>query len=75
MLNPLREPIRYLRDRLQTEKAYLYWVRLFPCRDGRAAVMRHPHDVDAARLEGLTQPAQASGRIQPAKRSTFHSCL
>ena len=59
--NKLRERIRYLQDSVQTEKAYLYWVRFFVRWHGRAGVMRHPRVMGAARLEGLNRPAQVSG--------------
>ena len=73
LLDQLRERIRYLHYSLQTEKAYLYWVRFFIRWHGRAGVMRHPRDMGVASLEGLNRPAQESARFRPARRSIFHS--
>ena len=48
LLDQVRERIRYLHYSLQTEKAYLYWVRFFIRWHGRAGVMPHPRDMGAA---------------------------
>ncbi len=53
LLDQLRERIRYLHYSLQTEKAYLYWVRFFIRWHRRGGVMRHPHKMDSAKVEAF----------------------
>ncbi len=53
LLDQVRERIRYLHYSLQTEKAYLYWVRFFIRWHGRCGVMRHPRDMGAAEVEAF----------------------
>ena len=53
LLDQLRERIRYLHYSLQTEKAYLYWVRFFIRWHGRGGVMRHPRDMGSAEVEAF----------------------
>lgn len=53
LLDQLRERIRYLHYSLQTEKAYLYWVRFFIRWHGRGGVMRHPREMGSAEVEAF----------------------
>ncbi len=49
----IRERIRCLHYRFQTEKAYLYWVRFFIRWHGQGGTMRHPCDMGAAEVEAF----------------------
>jgi integron integrase len=53
LLDQLRERIRYLHYSLNTEKAYLHWVRFFIRWHGRIGEMRHPRDMGAAEVEAF----------------------
>ena len=53
LLDQLRERIRYLHYSLNTEKAYLHWVRFFVRWHGRIGEMRHPRDMGAAEVEAF----------------------
>lgn len=53
LLDQLRERIRYLHYSLNTEKAYLHWVRFFIRWHGRNGEMRHPRDMGAAEVEAF----------------------
>lgn len=53
LLDQVCERIRYLHYSLQTEKAYLYWVRFFIRWHGRSGTMRHPRDMGAAEVEAF----------------------
>lgn len=53
LLDQVRERIRYLHYSLQTEKAYLYWVRFFIRWHGQGGTMRHPRDMGAAEVEAF----------------------
>ncbi|RZJ48210.1 MAG: integron integrase, partial [Acidovorax sp.] len=53
LLDQVRERIRYLHYSLQTEKAYLYWVRFFIRWHGRSGAMRHPRDMGAPEVEAF----------------------
>lgn len=53
LLDQVRERIRYLHYSLQTEKAYLHWVRFFVRWHGREGAMRHPREMGAAEVEAF----------------------
>jgi integron integrase len=53
LLDQVRERIRYLHYSLQTEKAYLHWVRFFVRWHGRGGAMRHPREMGAAEVEAF----------------------
>lgn len=53
LLDQVRERIRYLHYSLNTEKAYLHWVRFFIRWHGRIGEMRHPRDMGAAEVEAF----------------------
>ena len=53
LLDQVRERIRYLHYSLQTEKAYLHWVRFFIRWHGRNGAMRHPRDMGVAEVEAF----------------------
>lgn len=53
LLDQVRERIRCLHYSLQTEKAYLHWVRFFIRWHGRDGVMQHPRDLSAAEVEAF----------------------
>ncbi|WP_442908466.1 phage integrase N-terminal SAM-like domain-containing protein [Hydrogenophaga sp. SL48] len=53
LLDQVRERIRFLHYSLQTEKAYLHWVRFFIRWHGRDGFMQHPRDLGAAEVEAF----------------------
>ena len=53
LLDQLRERIRYLHYSLNTEKAYLHWVRFYVRWHGRSGEMRHPRDMGTAEVEAF----------------------
>jgi uncharacterized protein YfbU (UPF0304 family) len=53
LLDQVRERSRYLHYSLQTEKAYLHWVRFFIRWHGRCDKMRHPRDMGKAEVEAF----------------------
>jgi integron integrase len=53
LLDQLRERIRYLHYSLNTEKAYLHWVRFFVRWHGRSGEMQHPRDMGATEVEAF----------------------
>jgi integron integrase len=53
LLDQVRERIRYLHYSLQTEKAYLHWVRFFIRWHGWGGAIRHPRDMGAAEVEAF----------------------
>ena len=53
LLDQLRERIRYLHYSLNTEKAYLHWVRFFVRWHGRNGEIRHPRDMGAVEVEAF----------------------
>ena len=63
LLDQLRERIGYLHYSLQTEKAYLYWVRFFIRWHGRAGVMRHPREMGSAEIEAFLNMLANERRI------------
>mgnify|MGYP006152306743 FL=1 len=72
LLDQLRERIRYLHYSLQTEKAYLYWVRLFIRWHGRGGVMRHPREMGSAEVEAFLKMMANERQISS---STHHPTL
>jgi integron integrase len=52
-LDQLQERIRYLHYSLNTEKAYLHWVRFFVRWHGRSGEMQHPRDMGATEVEAF----------------------
>ena len=65
LLDQLRERLRYLHYSLQTEKAYLYWVRFFIRWHGRGGVMRHPRDMGAAEVEDFLNMITNERQVSP----------
>lgn len=53
LLDQVRERILYLHYSLQTEKAYLHWVRFFVRWHGRGGAMRHPREMGVAKVEAF----------------------
>ena len=60
LLDQVRERLRYMHYSLRTEEAYVYWVRGFV----RWSGMRHPRELGAAEVAGLSDHARqrAAGR-------------
>jgi integrase len=75
LLDQVRERIRYLHYSLQTEKAYLYWVRFFIRWHGRGGVMRHPRDMGAADLEAFLNMLANERQVSPSTHNQALSAL
>ena len=58
LLDAVRERVRYRHLSLQTEKAYVYWIRFFV----RWSGLRHPREMGSAEVEAfLTMLATGRG--------------
>ncbi|RJP64421.1 MAG: integron integrase [Comamonadaceae bacterium] len=75
LLDQLRERIRYLHYSLQTEKAYLYWVRFFIRWHGRGGVMQHPRDMGAAEVEAFLNMLANERQVSPSTHNQALSAL
>jgi integron integrase len=75
LLDQLRERIRYLHYSLQTEKAYLYWVRFFVRWHGRGGVMRHPRDMGATDVETFLNMLANERQVSPSTHNQALSAI
>lgn len=75
LLDQLRERIRYLHYSLQTEKAYLYWVRFFIRWHGRGGVMRHPRDMGSAEVEAFLNMLANERQVSPSTHNQALSAI
>ncbi|MCU4119807.1 phage integrase N-terminal SAM-like domain-containing protein [Variovorax sp. N23] len=71
----MRERIRYLHYSLQTEKAYLYWVRFFIRWHGQGGTMRHPRDMGAAEVEAFLTMLVADRHVSASTHNPALSAL
>ena len=75
LLDQLRERLRYLHYSLQTEKAYLYWVRFLIRWHGRGGVMRHPRDMGAAEVEAFLNMITNDRQVSPSTHNQALSAI
>lgn len=75
LLDQLRERIRYLHYSVQTEKAYLYWVRFFIHWHGRGGVMRHPRDMGSAKVEAFLNILTNKRQVLPVTHNQALNAL
>lgn len=66
LLDQVRERIRYLHYSLQTEKAYVYWVRFFVRWSGAGGNMRHPRELGAVEVEAFLTMLANERQVSPA---------
>lgn len=66
LLDQVRERIRYLHYSLQTEKAYVYWVRFFVRWSGAGGNMRHPRELGAEEVEAFLTMLANERQVSPA---------
>ena len=66
LLDQVRERIRYLHYSLQTEKAYVYWVRFFVRWSGIHGGMRHPRELGSAEVEAFLTMLADERQVSPA---------
>lgn len=66
LLDQVRERIRYLHYSLQTEKTYVYWVRLFVHWSGAGGNMRHPRELGAVEVEAFLTMLANERQVSPA---------
>lgn len=71
LLDKVRERARYLHYSLRTEKAYVYWVRMFVCWHG----MRHPRDLGAAEVEAFLSMLATKRRVSSSTHNQALSAL
>jgi integron integrase len=71
LLDQLRERARYLHYSLRTEKAYLYWARLFIRWHG----LRHPRDMGAAEVEAFLTMLATERRVSSSTHNQALSAL
>lgn len=72
LLDQLRERMRSLHYSLQTEKAYLYWVRLFIRWHSHGGAMRRPREMGSAEVEAFINMLANEQRVSS---STHHPAL
>ena len=75
LLDQLRERIRYLHYSLNTEKAYLHWVRFFVRWHGRSGEMRHPRDMGAADVETFLNMLANERRVSASTHNQALSAI
>lgn len=75
LLDQVREHIRYLHYSLQTEKAYLHWVRFFVRWHGRHGVMQHPRDLGAAEVEAFLTMLATDRQVSASTHNQALSAL
>ena len=71
LLDKVRERVRYLHYSLRTEKAYVYWVRMFVHWHG----MRHPRDLGAAEVEAFLSMLATQRRVSSSTHNQALSAL
>lgn len=74
LLDQLRERIRYLHYSLQTERAYLYWVRFSIWQD-RDGVMWHPRDMGSAEIETFFNMLANKRQVSPSTHNQALNAL
>lgn len=75
LLDQLRERICYLHYSLNTEKAYLHWVRFFVRWHGRNGEMRHPRDMGAAEVEAFLNMLANERRVSASTHNQALSAI
>ena len=75
LLDQLRERIRYLHYSLNTEKAYLHWVRFFVRWHGRSGEMRHPRDMGAAEVQAFLNMLANERRVSASTHNQALSAI
>jgi len=75
LLDQVRERIRYLHYSLQTEKAYLHWVRFFIRWHGRGGVMQHPREMGAAEVEAFLTMLATERQVSASTHNQALSAL
>jgi site-specific recombinase XerD len=71
LLDQVRERARYLHDSLRTEKAYLYWIRLFIRWHG----LRHPREMGSPEVESFLTMLATHRRVSPSTHKQALSAL
>lgn len=65
LLDQVLERIRYLHYSLNTEKAYLYWVRFIVLWSSQQRGMRHPRDMGGADFEAFLTMLANERQVSP----------
>lgn len=71
LLNQVRERVRYLHYSLRTEKAYLYWIRMYV----RWSGMRHPRDLGEREVKGFLTMLAAQRQVSSSTHNQALSAL
>ncbi|MDP3925492.1 MAG: integron integrase, partial [Hydrogenophaga sp.] len=75
LLDQVRERIRYLHYSLQTEKAYLYWIKFFIRWHGRDGPMRHPREMGATEVEAFLTMLATERRVSTSTHNQALSAV
>jgi len=75
LLDQVRERIRYLHYSLQTEKAYLYWIKFFIRWHGRDSPMRHPREMGATEVEAFLTMLATERRVSTSTHNQALSAV
>lgn len=71
LLDQVRERARYLHYSLRTEKAYVYWIRMFV----RWSDMRHPRDMGEAEVKAFLTMLATQRRVSSSTHNQALSAL
>lgn len=71
LLAQVRERVRYLHYSLRTEKAYVYWIRMFV----RWSGMRHPREMAAREVEAFLTMLSAERHASASTHKQASSAL
>ncbi len=71
LLEQVRERVRYLHYSLRTEKAYIYWIRMYI----RWSGLRHPRELGEQHLQAFLTMLATQRRVSPSTHSQALSAL
>lgn len=75
LLDQVRERIRYLHYSLQTEKAYLYWIKFLIRWHGRDGPMQHPREMGVTEVEAFLTMLATERRVSTSTHNQALSAL
>lgn len=75
LLDQLREQVRYRHYSLQTEKAYVFWVRQFIRWHGRDGHIRHPRDMAQVEVQAFLAMLASQRQVSPGTHRQALSAL
>ena len=75
LLDQVRERLRYMHYSLQTEKSYVYWIKLFVRWHGRLGTMRHPREMGQLEVEAFLTMLAMERRVSTSTHRQALSAL